>query len=89
MTDQARQGVDAVKAEVEMLAVHKHAFRTAYEYLQEMWPPAKNADYFTLAGTKAAERYVASKMNPLAEKLLGAVLSYLSDTVTQEKDDNG
>ena len=89
MTDQARQEVDAIKVEAEMLTVHKHAFRTAYEYLREMWPPTNNEDYFALAGTKAAERYVTSNKDPLAEKLLVAVLSYLSDTVVQEKDDNG
>lgn len=84
--DAIRQSVsDAEKAmrqQADQAEVHKHAFRTAFDYLKEMWPPVNTADYFTVAAKKVNERYDTSDQDPLTNKLLMAVYEYLDGEAT-------
>ena len=60
-------------------ALHKAAFRTAFEYLQENWPPVNSKDFFLVSASKANKAYNESDGNKLARKLILAVMEYLFD----------
>ena len=62
-------------------ALHKYAFRTAYEFLTEMWPPVNTEDYWTVAATKMKDRFNAAKQDYLAEHMLITVYKYLEQVV--------
>ena len=55
---------------------------TAYEYLQEMWPPVNSVEFFQVAAAKGNERFNNSDGNRLLQKLLVAVFEYLETEVT-------
>ena len=67
----------SVATEQQKVAMHKHAFRTAFDYLAEMWPPTLSQDYFTLAATKCNERFNQSGQDKLTHELLMGVFNYL------------
>ena len=64
------------RAEKERKAA-KAAFRTAYEYWEEMQPVMNTVDYFTLAAAKCNERFNNAGQDRLAQLLLKAVFDWL------------
>jgi len=66
----------------KLTPAHNYAFRSAYEYLQEMWPPVNSVEFFQVAAAKGNERFNNSNGNKLLQKLLVAVLSYMEDEIT-------
>ena len=63
----------------------KAAFRTAYEYWEEMQPVTNSADYFTLAATKCNERFNNAGQDRLAQLLLKAVFDWLEWKAVEEE----
>lgn len=72
------------RAEKERKAA-KVAFRTAYEYWEEMQPVTNSADYFTLAATKCNERFNNAGQDRLAQLLLKAVFDWLEWKAVEEE----
>ena len=66
----------------KLTPAHNYAFRSAYEYLQEMWPPVNSVEFFQVAAAKGNERFNNSDGNRLLQKLLVAVFEYLETEVT-------
>ena len=66
----------------KLTPAHNYAFRSAYEFLQEMWPPVNSVEFFQVAAAKGNERFNSSNGNKLLQKLLVAVLSYMEDEIT-------
>lgn len=56
---------------------HQHAFRTAFDYLDEMWEPRLDENYFALAAKRMNERWNNSEQDKLTHGLLLAVFNYL------------
>lgn len=83
------QSVQAEQDKIDQMnrikAVHKHAFRTAFDYLAEMWPPSLSADYFTLAAAKCNERFNLSGQDKLTHELLMGVFNYLEAAAMEDK----
>lgn len=63
----------------------KAAFRTAYEYWEEMQPVTNSADYFTLAATKCNERFNNAGQDRLAQLLLKAVFDWMEWKSVEEE----
>ena len=78
-------GIVARPTDPNIVALHKYAFRTAYEFLNEMWPPADGEDYWTLAASRMKDRFNDAKQDYLAEQMLTIVYKYLEEVVKQEK----
>ena len=72
------------RAEKERKAA-KVAFRTAYEYWEEMQPVTNSADYFTLAATKCNERFNNAGQDRLAQLLLKAVFDWMEWKAVEEE----
>lgn len=73
-----------VATEQQKAATHKYAFRTAFDFLAEMWPPSLSADYFTLAATKCNERFNQSGQDKLTHELLMGVFNYLEAAAMED-----
>ena len=67
----------SVATEQQKTAMHKYAFRAAFDFLAEMWPPVLSADYFTVAAAKCNERFNQSGQDKLTHELLLGVFNYL------------
>ena len=78
------QAEQSVATEQQKTAMHKYAFRTAFDYLAEMWPPVLSADYFTLAAAKCNERFNQSGQDKLTHELLMGVFNYLEAAAVEE-----
>ena len=74
----------SVATEQQKASMHKHAFRTAFDYLAEMWPPVLSADYFTLAAAKCNERFNQSGQDKLTHELLMGVFNYLEAAAMED-----
>lgn len=83
--DGLQQTIETVQRDLQATQTHKAAFRTAFDYLAEMWPPMNSKDYFALAASKADARYAASHHDDLAHKLLSAILEYVINIALQQK----
>ena len=78
------QAEQSVTTEQQKVATHKYAFRTAFDFLAEMWPPTLSQDYFTLAAAKCNERFNQSGQDKLTHELLLGVFNYLETVVVEE-----
>lgn len=78
------QAEQSVATEQQKTAMHKYAFRTAFDFLAEMWPPVLSADYFTVAAAKCNERFNQSGQDKLTHELLLGVFNYLETVVVEE-----
>lgn len=83
--DGLQQTIDSVQRDLQATQMHKVAFRTAFDYLAEMWPPINSTDYFTLAAVRADTRWVAANHDEFARKMLGFVLEYIVNLALQQK----
>ena len=72
-----------VATEQQKVATHKYAFRTAFDFLAEMWPPTLSQDYFTLAAAKCNERFNQSGQDKLTHELLLGVFNYLETAAAE------
>lgn len=83
------QSVQMEKSELELAEKErkaaKAAFRTAYEYWEEMQPVTNSADYFTLAVTKCNERFSNAGQDRLAQLLLKAVFDWMEWKAVEEE----
>ena len=77
------QAEQSVATEQQKAAMHKYAFRTAFDFLAEMWPPVLSADYFTLAAAKCNERFNQSGQDKLTHELLLGVFNYLEKAAAE------
>ena len=59
------------------LAMHKQAFRVAFDMLNEYWPPETNAEWFAPVYERFKEVYHQCEGNKLAQELLLAVYGYM------------
>lgn len=78
------QAEQSVATEQQKTAMHKYAFRTAFDFLAEMWPPVLSQDYFTVAAAKCNERFNQSGQDKLTHELLMGVFNYLETVVVEE-----
>ena len=62
---------------------HQHAFRTAFDYLDEMWEPMLDKGYFMVAAKRMNERWNNSEQDKLTHGLLMAVYNYLEQTAME------
>ena len=83
--DGLQQTIDSVQRDLRATQLHKAAFRTAFDYLTEMWPPTNSADYFTLAAVRADARCAAVNNDELARKMLVLILEYIIGLALQQK----
>ena len=60
--------------------MHKEAFRTAFNYLEEHWPPSWDADGYWVPAAKEALAVTANSdgKNLLTGELMVAVYAYMS-----------
>ena len=75
---------DEMKKEMpDFKAMHKRAFRTAFNYLEDHWPPQWDAEnyWIPMADTLGPMVEKDIKENPLEEVLLCAVYRYLGDAL--------
>ena len=86
MASVQKQKTDLERMEQETAEV-KQAFRTAYEYWQEMQPVNLSCDYFTLAGSRADTRFNTAGQGKMVELLLCAVLEWLEWKAVQSAGD--
>lgn len=63
---------------------HQHAFRTAFDYLDEMWEPRLDENYFALAAKRMNERWNNSEHDKLTHGLLLAVFNYLEQAAMED-----
>lgn len=83
--DGLQQTIETVQRNLQAAQMHKIAFRTAFDYLNEMWPPINSTDYFTLAAVRADARWVAASHDEFARKMLGLILEYIINLALQQK----
>ena len=79
---QAEQQQAAQQADVA--AMHKKAFRAAFDLLKELYPPKNDAEYWTFAAKRVALAHTDNKGNDLCMELLMAVYAYLEKEVKKE-----
>lgn len=60
---------------------HKRAFRNAFDFLNECFPPRWDDEYWKSVGERGANRMSGDPQNRLAHKLIVAVIDYLNDIV--------
>ncbi len=67
-------------SEKDYTAMHKAAFRKAFDTLNALWPPENTAEYFThKAYPVCAAAYDEMKDNPLGMEFIKDVYWYLAD----------
>ena len=79
----------AMEEAAKYTALHKTAFRTAFDMLNKLFPPNDTVDYWVDAGKAVALTYNEHKDNELAKILLTAVYEYLEQTVKRRQADSG
>lgn len=72
---------DGHPADQDYAAMHKKAFRAAFDLLKELYPPKNDAEYWTFAAKRVALVGDDNKDNPLCKHLLWGLYSYLEDEV--------
>lgn len=65
----------------ELNRMHKDAFRTAYELLDEMWPPINSPEFVVTMVKRGNERLNAAQQDPLTHGLINAVINYLDEEI--------
>ena len=67
---------------VDYVALHKKAFRVAFDYLMKNWPPEHSVEYFDRVYAEARELAKGElDGNPLGQKMVAEIYWYLSDMV--------
>lgn len=83
-----REAVKADRAKeaqvAEQTAMHKQAFRVAFDILAQNWPPENTVDYWQPVAERFTKAFNEHSENPLAKKLLLAVYEYMNDTARKE-----
>ena len=67
----------------KLTPAHNYAFRSAYEFLQEMWPPVNTSEFMVTAVAKANKRYNDSNGNELLRQLINAAVNYLESEIVK------
>ena len=63
----------------EYVAMHKEAFRTAFNYLNGHFPPGDDPEWWDKSAKELSEASVLAGENVLVIELLNAVYNYLGD----------
>ena len=76
---------DLSDAEYETLyqshfAIHQKAFRAAFDFLKAAYPPGTGAEYWSKTNATAISVMAQMADNPLGQRLIEAVYTYLNDT---------
>ena len=72
----------------EMQNAHKPAFRAAFDYLAEVWPPSLTVGYFELAARKMVEFANKNNNETLTNKLLMTIYTYLEEAAKAAYNEN-
>ena len=67
--------------QADIAAMHKKAFRAAFDLLKELYPPKNDAEYWTFAAKQVALICGDNNGNALLGELLLAVYAYLEKEV--------
>ncbi len=58
-------------------AIHQMAFRTAFDFLTQHFPPGQNSDWWGKTANDAGKAYLAAGEETLTFELLHGVIEYL------------
>lgn len=71
-------------SETDYVALHKQAFREAFDLLKLLWPPENTVEYFqNKAYPSCAVAHEKMKDNPLGQRLVEDVYWHLGDAVRE------
>lgn len=71
---------EALEIHRDYTEMHKKAFRAAFDFLMEVWPPKNDPDWFRTVATPAVSTLYADNMeNRLARRLLLEVFAYVDE----------
>lgn len=68
----------------ETVKMGKAAFRTAYEYFEQMQPVRSDVDFWMVAAKRANEKYNEAGQSSLAQALILAVFSWMDTEAKKE-----
>lgn len=69
--------MDAVEKLEKLHDCHKPAFRTAFDYLEAMWPPVLSVEFFQVAAARMKDEANAHGNDKLTNELLMTIYTYL------------